>query len=60
MARKIIRRLLQFGFPIKQILKQTTMQEVNEGVLLGSKSMEGKKKDVGLCKSEVYVVMQSQ
>lgn len=44
MARKIIRRLLQFGFSIKQILKQTTMQEVNEGVLLGSKSMEGKKK----------------
>lgn len=36
------------------------MQEVNEGVLLGSKSVEGKKKDVGLCKSKIYVVIQHQ
>ena len=36
------------------------MQEVNEGVLLGSKSVEVKKKDVGLCKSKIYVVIQHQ
>lgn len=59
MARKIIRRLLQFEFPIKQILKQITMQEVNEGVLLGQ-NLWGEEKDVGLCKSRVYVVIQFQ